>query len=156
MNQDMCVTIARPFNIVGAGLPKSLLVGAVLERVRDVLAREGEPVVAIGNLDTKRDFIAVEDAVDAYVRMLQADYRGEIFNICSGELRSVRSVVEQLLSFSPRPIRFRIEPALLRPTDVPVMYGNSSKACRMLGFRPTISLDAALRAAWDSCFDKGD
>lgn len=148
-NRGLKVSVARPFNIVGAGVPESLVVGAILHRATKALAESDDPVVTIGNLDTERDFVAVEDAVDGYLRMVQSDHWGEVFNICSGQPCSIRSVVEGLLSYSPKPIRLRVDPALVRPADVKTVYGDYGKANRLLGFVPATSLDSALRSAWD-------
>lgn len=145
----MKVVIARPFNIIGAGIPPSLVVGALVTRAREALARSGEPVVKVGNIDSVRDFVSVEDAVNAYVRMLEGEFWGEIFNICSGEPAPVREVVETLLSFAPRPIRFEVDPALFQPGEVGVIYGSHAKARAAFGFAPAVSLRDALRFCWN-------
>jgi GDP-4-dehydro-6-deoxy-D-mannose reductase len=145
----MHVTVVRSFNVVGAGIPGSLVVGAILARAKKALATDADPVVAVGNLDTQRDFIAVEDAVEAYVRVMLGDHRGEVFNVCSGRPRTIRSIVERLLGFSARPIRLQTDPALVRSTDLPVVYGSGEKARRTFGFAPQRTLDDALRAAWE-------
>jgi GDP-4-dehydro-6-deoxy-D-mannose reductase len=144
----MKVMVARPFNIVGAGVPGSLVVGAVLGRIKQALDG-GEPVARIGNLDTQRDFVAVEDAADAYVRLLDCEAWGEVFNVCSGRPRSIRWLVERLLGFSERPIRLAVDPALVRPADAPVVYGSWEKSHRAAGFRPSTPLDSALQSAWE-------
>jgi len=145
------VIVARPFNIVGPGMPATLVVGAVLERIRKALKeRPGPVVVSVGNLETERDFIAVDDVVDAYITMARSACWGEVFNICSGVPRSVRSVLEELVSFSTQRIRLQTEPGLQRPTDVPVMYGSWEKAHKAFGFKPRKSLTESLREAWES------
>ena len=144
----MKVVVVRPFNIIGAGVPISLVVGAILQRIKRTLATDADPVVQIGNLETKRDFVAVEDVVRAYAQLLCAEAWGQVFNICSGQPRSIRSVVERLLSFSSRPVRLETDPSLQRPTDVPVVYGSWQKARRLIGFQPHTDLDVPLRAAW--------
>jgi GDP-4-dehydro-6-deoxy-D-mannose reductase len=146
--QGLNVVIARPFNIIGPGIPSSLVVGAILQRVKQALQGSEEVKIDVGNLDTERDFIAVDDVVDAYVRLLSGDNRGEVFNICSGEPRKIRTVVEELLSHSPRPIRLQVSTALLRTNDVVRVYGDWEKANRAIGFKPRSSLSEALHAAW--------
>lgn len=144
------VAVARPFNVVGAGISASLVVGALLERVRIALETGVEsPEVPIGNLDTERDFIAVDDVVDAYVKIILAGCWGEIFNICSGMPRSVRHVLETLLSYSARTVRLRVEPGLLRRSDVRTSYGSFEKARRAFGFVPRTDMGTALREAWN-------
>ncbi len=148
-NYGLKVIVARPFNIIGAGVPPSLLVGAILKRAKQALLDSGDPEIVVGNLDTERDFIAVDDAVDAYTRLLLNYHTAGVFNICSGTPRSVRSVVEELLSYAPRSIRLKVSPSLIRPNDVKIVYGSWEKINHTIGFKPQTILSDALRAAWD-------
>lgn len=144
----MKVVIARPFNIVGPGISPELLVGALLNRAKNTLSKDKEPIVKVGNLDTERDFIAVDDVVEAYLKIVKGEHWGEVFNICSGRHYSVRSVIDVLLSQSPRKVKVEVDPELVRPLDVKISYGSWEKATRAFGFKPTISLEESLRAAW--------
>jgi GDP-4-dehydro-6-deoxy-D-mannose reductase len=143
------VLVARPFNIVGPGIPPTLVIGAILDRAKQLLTCDQPRVITAGNLNTQRDFIAVEDVVDAYWRMLQGEHWGEVFNICSGRPTTIQAVVERLLSFAEPPLKLAVDPKLMRASDVSVSYGSWEKAHRAFGFKPTTSLDSALRAAWD-------
>ena len=143
---SMKVVVVRPFNIIGAGVPDSLVVGAILQRIKQ--GTDGEPIVRIGNLDTQRDFVAVEDVVRAYSQLLGTDSWGQVFNICCGQPRSIRWVAERLISFSPHSLRLESDSSLKRPTDVPVVYGSCQKLHRLLDFRPSTDLDRTLQAAW--------
>lgn len=143
------LVVARPFNIIGAGLPASLVVGAVLRRAREALAASEHPVVKVGNLDTERDFVAAEDVADAYLCMIQGERWGEVFNICSGRPVAIREVVSMALSHSTRPIRLEVDPALVRPADVQCIYGSYEKAGLAFGFRPAVSIEESIRRAWD-------
>jgi GDP-4-dehydro-6-deoxy-D-mannose reductase len=144
----MKISIARPFNIIGPGIPSTLLVGALLSRAKKAFESGGDLVIKVGNVTTERDFIAVEDAVEAYVRIIQGDHWGEIFNVCSGRSCSVSSVITQLLSNAPQPIRWETDPALLREEDTPVSYGSLAKMEALFGFRPAMQLADSLKAAW--------
>ena len=142
------VIVARPFNLVGAGMPTNLVAGAIAQRTRLALAR-GESAITVGNANTQRDFVAVEDAVEAYVKLLQSGAWGEVFNICSGQATSIESIIQTLLSFSPRPMRVVEDESLKRPNDPLVVVGDGAKARRVCGFSPSRTLHDALRAAWD-------
>ncbi len=142
------VVVARPFNIIGAGIPPHLLVGAVLSRAKQVLLNGGESVIKIGDLDSERDFVAVEDVAEAYLRMVLGSYWGEVFNLCSGRPSTVRSVVSLLLSHSKRPMRLETDPYLLRSSEPKIIYGSWEKANRAFGYKPAVSLEDSLRAAW--------
>jgi GDP-4-dehydro-6-deoxy-D-mannose reductase len=144
------VVIARPFNIVGAGVPPSLVIGAVLDRIRLALENGRDPVhIAVGNLDSRRDFIAVEDVVEAYIQLIEGEFWGEVFNLCSGEPRSIENILHILLSYCDRPITLEVDPGLVQSAEVRQMYGNPAKARRTFGFKPNIPLERALKAAWD-------
>jgi GDP-4-dehydro-6-deoxy-D-mannose reductase len=144
------VAIARPFNIVGAGVPETLVVGAVLARIRRSMEEMGRPpaVVTVGRTDTERDFVAVEDVVECFCRLVRHDCWGEVFNICSGRTWLVRDILDCLGKNSPHPIEFRVDPTLVRGNDVKTVYGSCEKANRLLGFSPRVPIERALKAAW--------
>lgn len=146
-NFNLKVTVARPFNILGAGVPATLVVGAILERAVKAL-KKGESAVKVGNIESERDFIAVEDCVEAYVRLIEGEYWGEVFNICTGKALKIKYVLELLLSNSSRIIQLETDPSLLRSVDVSAIYGNPRKLEELTGFRPKIPIEAALRSAW--------
>jgi len=147
-NFAMKVVVARPSNIIGAGIASYLLVGAVLERIRGALATPDESTIKVGNVDTVRDFIAVEDVVAAYLQMIRGDHWGEIFNISSGQPSKISFVIETLLSLSPRPLTYEIDPSLVRPLETKIFYASHAKAKEAFGFKATISLEDSIRAAW--------
>jgi GDP-4-dehydro-6-deoxy-D-mannose reductase len=145
--------VARPFNLIGAGLPGSLVVGAILQRMKLAL-NDGDPSITIGNTSSFRDFIAVEDAVDAYVKLIQSEQRGEVFNVCSGEPTSIDSVIQTLLSYLPKPIKVVSDAALLRRDDAQLVVGNPAKLKRVCGFSPRISLPDALRSTFEEAMQE--
>lgn len=142
------VVVVRPFNIIGAGIPESLVVGAVIARARQALA-SGMDVVRVGNLDTQRDFISVQDAVNAYTQAIQSDNWGKVFNICSGRPLTIREVVELALSHAPRPISLEVDASLVRADDVRCVYGSWERAHDAFGFRPTAGIGEAVADAWE-------
>jgi len=140
--------VVRPFNIVGAGMPDSLVIGAVIKRAKQALASAGQPVVTVGNLDTERDFIAVDDVISAYITLLRGEAWGEVFNICTGQPHRIRDIVEEVLGYASQTITLQVDPALLRPTDIRSVYGSHEKATTIFGFCPRTELHQALYAAW--------
>lgn len=146
--EGMRVVVARPFNIIGPRMPPTLVAGALVERLRQVLQDSTAAEIVVGNLDTRRDFIDVEEVVAAYTKLVTQDHWGEVFNVCSGTAYSIRHLVDMLCAMVSRPVRVRVDPALVRVDDVPVMYGSWIKAHQAFGFRPSNRLEDALRATW--------
>jgi GDP-4-dehydro-6-deoxy-D-mannose reductase len=149
------VVVARPFNIVGPGIPTTLVVGAILKRIKDSCNREGKPVIKMGNLDTQRDFVDVDDAIDAYIKMAEGDSWGKIFNICSGKPCSIRKIVEMIASFSGMSVEIEQDPMLIRHPDIKVSFGSCAKAHQAFGFYPVTDIEMTLLKTWRHYMEKG-
>jgi GDPmannose 4,6-dehydratase len=101
-----------------------------------------QDVVYLGNLDAKRDWGHAADYVEAMWRMLQ-HHTPEDFVVATGEMVTVREFAERVFSRLDldweKHVRF--DPRYLRPSEVDALQGDSSKARRILGWRPRRSLD---------------
>ena len=148
----MKIVMARVFNLVGAGIPESLVVGALLARAQAALRGSVPPVVTAGNLDSQRDFVPVTDVMEAYLRMINGNFWGEIFNICSGQAWTISEVAAMLFAISTRRIELVVDPALVRSAEVDAIYGCNDKARRLLGFEIRTGLEEALKSAWEYQF----
>lgn len=142
------VVVARPFNLVGAGIPSTLIAGALMDRVLEGMRDSSTDAVEMGRTDTFRDFIAVEDAVDAYIRLLDTRRWGEVFNVCSGQATSIAALAEMMLSFSTRPLSLRTASEFVRPHDVLVAVGCPDKTEAACGFAASRPVRNALLSAW--------
>lgn len=134
----------RPFNHTGAGRPPRFVVPAFASQIARAEAGLQEPVVRVGNLDAERDFSDVRDIVRAYYLAATQGEPGEVYNLASGKPRSVRGVLETLLSFSTTEIRVEIDPDLYRPVDTLVIYGSAEKFRRHTGWEPEIPFKQTL------------
>lgn len=149
-----CVAVARPFNLVGAGISPAFFPGAVMARGLHAL-KSGATEIEVGNLKTQRDFIAVEDAISALLLIAQARAAGEVFNISTSIATTMATVLEELLARFPRPLGHRLNPDLIRSGDVPCVIGSAEKLQRRLGWLPRISLVASLRATAEDALRVG-
>lgn len=140
------INIARTFNLIGPNIPPSLLLGALIQRVREALKTNAQTIV-VGNVEAERDFIDVRDAVDAYLSILSSGASGEVFNVCTGRPTRIQALVESALACAPRKIGYTVDPALLRADDPKCVIGDASKM-RRLGWEPAITVEQSLA---DSC-----
>ena len=98
--------------------------------------------------DMKRDFTYIDDIVDGIVRALDCDYECEIFNLGKGspdELGEMISLVEKQMGIEAKK---KLLP--MQPGDVMITYSDTSKAKKMLGYDPKITLDEGIKnfAEW--------
>ena len=133
----------RAFNHTGPGQPPRFVVPALAHRIAQT-ERDGGDTVAVGNLDPVREVNDVRDIVAAYRLLVLHGTPGEVYNVCSGVGIAVREVAQRLLARATRPLELRVDPALARPADVPVLVGDPSKLKAATGWHPTHTLDDTL------------
>jgi GDP-4-dehydro-6-deoxy-D-mannose reductase len=133
----------RAFNHTGPGQPPRFVVPALAHRIAHA-EHAGSDHIAVGNLDPVREVNDVRDVVRAYRLLMEHGAAGEVYNVCSGVGVAVRDVAQRLLAQAYRPLELRVDPALARPADVPVLVGDPSKLVAVTGFEPRHSLDDTL------------
>ncbi len=96
----------------------------------------------LGNLEAKRDWGFAGDFVEAMWLMLQQD-KPDDYVIATGETHSVREFVEKVFSKLNLDYNKHVEvdPRYFRPTEVDVLLGDSTKARKMLGWKPKVSFE---------------
>jgi UDP-glucose 4-epimerase len=101
-----------------------------------------------------RDYIHVEDLVEAHVRVLDAldphddDKQRMIYNLGNGEGFSVLQIAKSVQRVTGVPIELLDGPA--NHADPPVLTACADKIERELGFKPTITdLDEIVRSSWN-------
>ena len=145
----IAVTVARPFNVIGAGVPDCLVVGALVKRLRDAITGPPPRAITVGVTSSVRDFIDAEDVARGMVAVARRGTAGEAYNLCTGRGHTVAEIVERLRALAGGEIAVRDDPSLSRAGEVSALVGSPAKAAR-LGWRAERSLDDSLRAAWDS------
>jgi GDP-4-dehydro-6-deoxy-D-mannose reductase len=144
------VIVARPFNHVGPRQDPGFAVSSFARQIAMIEARRAEPVIRVGNLDTRRDITDVRDVADAYARLMEAGVTGRAYNICSGHAVRIGDILEKLRGLSTASVRVEIDPTLLRPADPPVFVGNGSRIREEVGWVRRRSLDETLRDTLDA------
>lgn len=142
------VMVARPFNVLGPGAPDSLVAGAIASRLRTALAGAAPYGITIGKTSGIRDFVAVEDVAEGLIRMAEWGKRGQCYNLCTGEGRSVGELLQKLLAQTGETVLVEQDPELHRSGDVDQLIGSWEKGGRELGWRPTIGFDESIGSLW--------
>ena len=110
--------------------------------------------VAIGNLDSKRDWGHSRDYVRAMHLMVQQDVPDD-YVVATGETHSIRELCE--LAFSHIGLNWeeyvRIDERFLRPAEVDLLIGDASKARATLGWEKTVTFETLIREMVDGDID---
>ena len=120
------VICTRSFNHSGRGQARSFLLPALVERVLAARATT-RAAIAIGNTDTVRDFLHVEDTVRAYVLLAENGFAGHVYNVCSGEGVSVGDLAAEVLRSAGVDATLVTDDALRRSVDVPCLVGQNDR-----------------------------
>ena len=139
------IVVARPFNIIGPGMPGHLVLQAFSEQVGRIARGEIPPVLRVGNLDSARDFVDVDDVVRSYWKLVQtpAAY-GQVVNVCSGAPVTIRTALEAMLALAGVDVDVQIDPARVKALDIPVHYGSRAKLDRLIGDTVTTPFTSSL------------
>lgn len=142
------VLCARPFNHLGTGQAPAFVVPAFAAQVAAIRKGTQAPELKVGNLEPVRDFSHVEDVIRAYRLLLDRGVAGEVYNVCSGTPRSIRSILDELLALAGVQAQIVADPERFRPADIPYLVGDPSKLER-LGWRRSRTVAEALREVLD-------
>ena len=140
---------ARPFNHFGPRQTSTFVIANFARQIALIEAEKAEPVLSVGNLQARRDFLPVEDVVAAYLAVAEQGRPGEAYNIGSGQARSIRAMLDLLLTFARRSIQLREDPARLRPVDVPLLEADTSRLRADTNWRPAVQFELALQRTLD-------
>lgn len=145
----MEVVIARPFNHIGPRQLGDFVTPAVARQLAEIEAGRKEPVIEIGNLDSRRDFLDVRDVVRAYYAILDRGVPGEVYNVCSGKAQVIKDIVSTLVDLSEADPELRQDPSRMRPSDTPVVIGDNTKLLSLGGWQPEVAFRQSLADVMD-------
>jgi GDP-4-dehydro-6-deoxy-D-mannose reductase len=134
----------RGFNHTGPRRGEVFVTSNFAKQVAEIEAGLNPPVMRVGNLDAVRDFTDVRDMVRAYWLATQRAKPGEVYNIATGSGITIRAMLDKLLALAKVEVRVETDPARLRPSDVEVLIGDSSKFRADTGWEPRIPFDRTL------------
>jgi GDP-4-dehydro-6-deoxy-D-mannose reductase len=144
------VAVARLFNQLGPGLPE---VQAASGFARQIAAAEAEGrervTISVGNIDAARDFADVRDTAVALLALSRRRLLGT-FNVCSGRPVELGAVIEVLDDETELTLGVEREPALRRPADPSISFGDPARLREAIGWQPQIPLRRSLADLLDS------
>jgi CDP-glucose 4,6-dehydratase len=146
---DLPVAVTRLANIYGPG---DLNWSRVVPDTARALARGERPVIRSDGTP-ERDYVYVEDAVDAYLAVAASldrpELRGRAWNAGRGEPVPVIEVVRKLIAASGLSVEPDMRGAGTPPGEIDRQFLDSSAIRAELGWQPKWELERGLRVTWE-------
>jgi GDP-4-dehydro-6-deoxy-D-mannose reductase len=134
----------RSFGHTGPGQAPVFAIPSFARQIAAIESGSMEPVLRVGNLEVTRDLTDVRDVVEAYLALLDLGEPGAAYNVCRGSGVRLSEVVARMVGRARREIRVEVDPARVRPADLPWLVGDPGAIERDTGWRAAMALDRTL------------
>lgn len=135
----------RIFNTTGPGKSQDAP-GDFAERVVALEGQgrgqgKGQGTLRVGNLTPRRDLSDVRDQARAIMMITRKGAPGDVYNLSTGRTITIQHLVDLFVAKAKVPLKVEVDPALLRPTDEPVIWGDNAKLVAATGYKATVPLE---------------
>lgn len=93
---DLDIVMARTFNLLGHDISRQLFIGRVYQQIEEykngIIGK-----IVLGDLQSKRDYIDVKEAVGYYEAIMACGKKGDIYNVGSGTSLRIYDLLEKIL-----------------------------------------------------------
>lgn len=153
-HHGIAVVRLRAFNQLGPGQDPRFVLPSICKQVADAEAA-GETVcrLQLGNIETRRDFLDVRDVVAAYVLLAEAGDATRPYVAGTGRSRSIRDLVEIVVSQAKVPVEVSSDPSRIREGEQPDLYADA-RALKKLGWAPCIPIEQSISDTLDYWRDR--
>ncbi len=136
------VVRTRAFNHTGPGQTEGFVLPSFARQAVEIALGRREPILRVGNLDSVRDFLDVEDVLDAYLALADRAVPAGVYNVASGRGVRIGDTLEAILKLAGVEPRIEVDPERLRPTDRTV--GDAERLREATGWEPRIAFETTL------------
>lgn len=128
--------ITRAFNHEGPRRGKEFI-GPIIARQAIEIKEGKRKNFTLGNINAVRDMTDYRDMVEAYALAVVKCDNGEPYNISSGVGYAIKDMVAHIKAVAEIPdAQIEVSSDRVRPTDIPVLIGNSTKFRERTGWKP--------------------
>jgi GDP-4-dehydro-6-deoxy-D-mannose reductase len=134
----------RPFNHIGPRQSPQFAAAGFARQLALIQAGRAPPQLETGDLTPSRDLTDVRDVIAAYLLLLERGRSGDVYNLASGQVVSMRDVVDRLIALVGMKVELWRSEDRLRAADVNVLRVDAGKLRREIGWHPRFTLDQTL------------
>ena len=136
------VVRTRSFNHSGPGQSDTFVLPSFARQAVEIAAGLREPLLRVGNLDSRRDFLDVDDVIEAYLALVDPAVPSGAYNVASGEGQRVGDALDAILGLAGVRAEIQVDPERLRPTDLAV--GDATRLRQATGWAPRVTFQEML------------
>ncbi|MBP9814435.1 GDP-mannose 4,6-dehydratase [Candidatus Woesebacteria bacterium] len=137
----MKIIRTRGFNHTGPRRGDTFAESTFAKQIALIEKGKQEPVIYVGNLEAQRDYTDVRDMVRAYLLAVEKCDPGEVYNIATGHAIKIEDVLKMMLAMSTVKVEIKQDPARMRPSDVPILIGDTKKFQEKTGWKAEIPFE---------------
>ena len=101
--------------------------------------------IKVGNLESIRTIMDVRDAVEAYWIMMEKSIPGEVYNIGGSKTLTIEEILNKLIEYSDKEIKYIVDKELLRPSDVTLQIPDTNKFFNLTNWQPKIKIEEGVK-----------
>jgi len=144
MQEGIDCIILRPFNHTGPGQSEDFVLPTIAKQIAEGERGKRPPLVELGGVEVKREFMNVLDVVVAYKLAIAKCFPGEVYNISSNRGYTIAQAIDIFKNLSKTKFEVRIDQTKVRKVDIPVLTGNGEKFSELTGWQPKIEFEKTL------------
>lgn len=134
----------RIFNTTGPGKQNDVCADFTKQAV---MIEKGlqEPVFRVGNLKTRRAITDVRDEIRAFYLVTEKGQPGEVYNVSGENVYLMQDLLDMIIDITKLKVKVEVDPKLVRPTDEPIIFGDSTKLKKATGWKQEIPISQTLK-----------
>jgi len=133
---NLNLIILRPFNIFGESMREGFLITNLMNSVKT-----GKKITIV-NKNSKRDFLHVDDFVDLIVKLIDCDFKFEVFNVGAGKSYSFEEIIKKIEKITSQKINVNYEEN--KEICIDDITSDISKIKNKIDWQPKIKFDEGL------------
>lgn len=148
INYSIPTVRIRIFNTTGPGKLGDVC-SDLTKRAIELELGINQRYLRVGNLTSRRAIGDVRDLIRALWVGAERCELGEVYNVGAEQIYSVREIIDEIRTLVTASFELQQDPALMRPSDEPVIAGDTTKFRSRCDWKPTISLSTTIKDMLD-------
>lgn len=140
----MDIVMTRSFNHVGPGQSPQFVISDFCKQVAEIELNNHGPIINVGNLASCRDFLDVQDVVNAYYELSMSGIAGQTYNVGSGNSYKIEDLLNIIINMSEIDIKINIDKNKFRPIEIQETCADISKITKDTNWFPKYPIEETI------------